>query len=226
MDLESDQFSALDKEDICKLFGYFGEIDRVTILSKDSALITFKDIISAFLALQSLNQLQMPQLSAKLNIRWQLNTIRETIDFYGNKTFIEEKKMDETSHVKYTCKFDIQIENDKDFQVAKRIIGPKGANMKRILEACSKESLNGVKLRLRGKGSGFKEGLKNIESDEPLHLCISSKFHSDFITACNMVQELILGVYDDYKKYNERSGKEMNKNLKITRVENIVNKKY
>jgi hypothetical protein len=64
-----------------------------------------------------------------------------------------------------TCRYDIQIDNDKDFQVAKKIIGSKGYNMKQIIDG----SLNGtpydphkendlIKLRLRGKGSGFKEG--------------------------------------------------------------------
>ena len=68
--------------------------------------------------------------------------------------------------LKYTCKYEIQIANDKDFQVARRIIGPKGYNMKRIIELCQKKCNNPqiihqadfLKLRLRGYGSGFKEG--------------------------------------------------------------------
>jgi hypothetical protein len=48
--------------------------------------------------------------------------------------------------------------------VARRVIGSKGSNMKRIIEECSMDfdkNINPyeiVKLRLRGKGSGFKEG--------------------------------------------------------------------
>jgi len=66
-------------------------------------------------------------------------------------------------NIKYTCRFDIQIENDKEFQVARRLIGAKGCNMKRIIELCCKgtnydQFQEIVKLRLRGKGSGFKEG--------------------------------------------------------------------
>ena len=66
--------------------------------------------------------------------------------------------------MKYTCRYEIQIDNEKEFQVARRVIGSKGANMKRIIEECSEgfdKSVNPyeiVKLRLRGKGSGFKEG--------------------------------------------------------------------
>ncbi len=36
---------------------------------------------------------------------------------------------------KLTCRYDIQIENEKDFQVARRIIGSKGINMKKIIES-------------------------------------------------------------------------------------------
>lgn len=81
---------------------------------------------------------------------------------------------------KYTCRYDIQIPNEREFQVARRLIGSKGCNMKRIIGQCSKNMPAGtevVKLRLRGQGSGFKEGPKQEESKEPLHLCISSRFY-------------------------------------------------
>jgi hypothetical protein len=68
---------------------------------------------------------------------------------------------------KFTCRFDIPVENDKDFQVARRIIGQKGANMKKIV------ATSDAKLRLRGKGSGYLEGFYKTESPEPLHLCVS-----------------------------------------------------
>ncbi len=62
-----------------------------------------------------------------------------------------------------------------------------------------------VKLRLRGKGSGFKEGPRQEESKEPLHLCISSKFYDKYKLACDMAQELMLNVYEEYKKYAEKN---------------------
>lgn len=59
----------------------------------------------------------------------------------------------------------MQIQNDKDFQVAKKIIGSKGCNMKHIIDMTlyntqynRKTENDLIKLRLRGKGSGFKEG--------------------------------------------------------------------
>mmetsp|Transcript_9776 Transcript_9776/g.12070 ORF Transcript_9776/g.12070 Transcript_9776/m.12070 type:complete len:101 (-) Transcript_9776:957-1259(-) len=67
------------------------------------------------------------------------------------------------SSAKYTCRYDIQIPNEREFQVARRLIGAKGCNMKRIISQCQKnmpQVSEVVKLRLRGKGSGFKEGPK------------------------------------------------------------------
>ena len=84
-----------------------------------------------------------------------------------------------TSMNKFTCRYEIQIPNENGFKVAKRIIGYKGMNMKRIIEMCNMQlniSGHGVKLRLRGKGSGFIEKPDDKESDEDLHLCVSSKF--------------------------------------------------
>merc|ERR1719456_1361205 len=68
---------------------------------------------------------------------------------------------------KYTCRFLIGIENDKEFQVVRRIIGAKGTNMKRIVRQTE------AKLRLRGMGSGYFEGAGQKESSEPLQLCVS-----------------------------------------------------
>ena len=112
---------------------------------------------------------------------------------------------------KYTCRFDIQIENDKEFQVARRLIGAKGCHMKKILDTCSKGCSGPVqevvKLRLRGKGSGFKEGPNQQESDDPLHLCISSPYPDKYHTACEMVKELITGVYEEYRVFCEKTGR-------------------
>ena len=66
-----------------------------------------------------------------------------------------------------------------------------------------------VKLRLRGKGSGFKEGPKQEESKEPLHLCISSRFFPQYMTACNKIEQLLLNVYEEYKKHCERQRRDI-----------------
>lgn len=66
-----------------------------------------------------------------------------------------------------------------------------------------------VKLRLKGKGSGFKEGPNHQESQEPLGIYVTSKVYDRYLHACTLVQELILNVYEEYKgfcaKYKRKS---------------------
>jgi hypothetical protein len=146
--------------------------------------------------------------------------------FYANVYQEPSKPSEGIPTVKYTCRFDIQIANDKEFQVARKLIGAKGCNMKRIVDMCAK-GCNGpvqdvIKLRLRGRGSGFKEGPNQQESEEPLHLCISSRYHEKYVLARHQAKELILNVYEDYKRFCDRTGKEPVVNLQIKLVENIT----
>ena len=109
---------------------------------------------------------------------------------------------------KYTCKLEIEIDNCNEFQVSRRIIGPKGRNMKKIIETCKEnDELNdSVKLRLRGRGSGYREGTQNVESDEVLHLCVSSKSFEKFNIACAEAEKLLLAVYIDYGVFLKKKG--------------------
>lgn len=142
-----------------------------------------------------------------------------------------------SSKSKFTCRFDIQIPNNNEFHVAKRIIGNKGCNMKQIIESAKATELailnqmypyqvhhtsNPVKLRLRGKGSGFKEGNKMQESNEPLHLCVSSHNYECYLEACKEVESLLARVYQEYVDY-QTSHICMTKpepKLKVKRAEN------
>ena len=146
--------------------------------------------------------------------------------FYGNVYQEPGKPGEGIPTVKYTCRFDIQIANEKEFQVARKLIGAKGCNMKRIVDMCAK-GFNGpvqevIKLRLRGRGSGFKEGPNQQESEEPLHLCISSRYYDKYVLARHHAKELILNVYEDYKRFCDRTGKEPVINLQIKLAENIT----
>jgi hypothetical protein len=105
---------------------------------------------------------------------------------------------------KYTARFDIGIENDRDFHVARRIIGQKGSNMKRIVLAA--DGVDTPKLRLRGIGSGFLEGALKQESPEPLHLCVSCKDYKNYRYAIDEVTVLLEGVYADYAEYCRARG--------------------
>ena len=93
--------------------------------------------------------------------------------------------------------------------------------MKRILEMSKgnftmKPIQDIVKLRLRGKGSGFKEGPEKkgihelshyfLESPDPLHLCVSSYYYDKYITACILVERLLQEVYSDYQTFRAKRG--------------------
>lgn len=105
--------------------------------------------------------------------------------------------------------------------------------MKRIISQCSKnmpQVTEVVKLRLRGKGSGFKEGPKQEESKEPLHLCISSRFYQQYMVACSQIEHLLLNVYEEYKKYCERHRKDIRPAansgiLQIKKIESVTGRR-
>ena len=88
--------------------------------------------------------------------------------------------------------------------------------MKKIIEECKLKleedglktnNINDIiKLRLRGKGSGYKEGPQNKESNETLHLCISSKNQEGLIKAIELVDDLINKIYEDYKIHCIKKG--------------------
>jgi hypothetical protein len=69
----------------------------------------------------------------------------------------------DTNIIKYVCNYEIQIENDELFKVTSRIIGVKGMNVKKLLyDSCNPLNDNTTKLRLRGKGSGYREGIFHV----------------------------------------------------------------
>jgi len=102
---------------------------------------------------------------------------------------------------KYTCRFVIGIENDKSFQVVRRIIGAKGSNMKRIVKQSE------AKLRLRGVGSGYFEGAGQKESNEPLQLCVSCTSSDGYRTAVTLVEELLEGAYSEFRAFCKDNGR-------------------
>ena len=128
----------------------------------------------------------------------QMNNFQYNQIQLNNEHNVEEKNLG-----RYTCKYEILIPNDKNFQIARRLIGNKGCNMKNILNQCntSNNIKDSVKLRLRGRGSGYKEGPENKESDEPLHLCISAKNQEEMNKACKLVDNLLNKIYQDYINY-------------------------
>lgn len=114
---------------------------------------------------------------------------------------------------KYVSRYIVQIENEKNFPVTKMIIGNNGMLLRTIIyENCIKYGDNTTKIRLRGKGSGYKEGPNNEESKEPMELCISSLNVFSFLRCSNAIESILLRIYYQYYLYQCKIYLENNKN--------------
>lgn len=96
----------------------------------------------------------------------------------------------------------VGIEEDRDFQVSRRIIGPGGSNLKRIIE---KVGGGNVKLQLRGRGSGHREG--GVEPTAPLALLVTASDPENLRRACEQAHELLGSVHRDYDHFRRRGGR-------------------
>ncbi|CAH0482395.1 unnamed protein product [Peronospora belbahrii] len=93
----------------------------------------------------------------------------------------------------------VGIENDNEFGVTRRIIGPAGSNMKRI----SVEAGGNAKIRVRGRGSGSKEGGPE-DADEPLMILVSAENERSFRIACTLTSELLAVIHHDFQMFQQR----------------------
>jgi len=67
---------------------------------------------------------------------------------------------------------------------------------------------------LRGKGSGYKEGPEQQESNESLHLCVSAKDEVVYSSACSKVERLLTSIYSDYMEFTRKQGKPVDLTVK------------
>eukprot|EP00397_Hematodinium_sp_SG-2012_P054492 GEMP01065748.1.p1 GENE.GEMP01065748.1~~GEMP01065748.1.p1 ORF type:complete len:237 (+),score=46.24 GEMP01065748.1:453-1163(+) len=111
---------------------------------------------------------------------------------HSRQSMAKDKKKDLP---KFLCTFYVGIEDESSFTVAKRIIGPQGRNMKFIADETP-----GSKIRLRGKGSMFKERDTGFESMEPLQLNISVTYQAGYERAKELVKQLLNNIYYDHER--------------------------
>ncbi|KAF1332730.1 Cleavage and polyadenylation specificity factor cpsf30-like, partial [Globisporangium splendens] len=90
----------------------------------------------------------------------------------------------------------VGIENDNEFSVTRRIIGHAGSNMKRI----SSEASGNAKIRVRGRGSGSKEGGQE-EANEPLMILVSAENERSFRIAVDLTNELLANIHHEYRMF-------------------------
>ena len=110
------------------------------------------------------------------------------------------------------------------------IIGNKGMQLRNILyNNCIKYGDQSTKIRLRGRGSGYKEGPNKEESKEPMELCISSLNLISFTNCSIEIENLLKQIYYKYyvyqcNNYIEQSKDKNNNNDKLTNETPIVMK--
>lgn len=104
---------------------------------------------------------------------------------------------------KLQCQFIIGIEEEPEFRVGRKLLGPSGQHMKRIAER------TGARLRLRGRGSRFLEGPNQEESPDPLMLCISAQGQKAYEMTLDMVKRLLENVYSEYQDFCMKAGTEV-----------------
>ena len=103
---------------------------------------------------------------------------------------------------KYVSRYIVQIENEKNFPVTKMIIGNNGMYLRNILyNNCIKYGDQSTKIRLRGRGSGYKEGPNKEESKDPMELCISSLNPISFQRCSTEIENLLHQIYFKYYNY-------------------------
>lgn len=96
-----------------------------------------------------------------------------------------------------------------------------------IYSSCIVQHDHSTKVRLRGRGSGYKEGMKNIESTEPLMLCISSLSYPTYCRCCQNVEMFLKSIYEDYYVFcleKNIGNKDCVKRLGIKKYEFVVNR--
>jgi len=98
---------------------------------------------------------------------------------------------------RWRCTFFVGIEETREFGFAKRFIGLRGSNMKAIVAQCP-----GTKIRLRGKGSGFKDQATGYESRDPLQINVNSLNFDEYVRSQAMVVELLRHIYAEYEAYS------------------------
>lgn len=225
----------------------FPGLVSLTPIDKNSFKVVYRDSKSCLLCFFGLKNFKFKQISFKLTLKElsiPFKKIKKTSK-KGKKVILKldqenlppknktrSYKTKSQQNNKFTCKYNIMMTNKKGFHFAKKIIGSKGCNMKGIISAAlsdcglsqSFKNDNLVKLRLRGKGSGFKEGPDGKESNEGLQLCVSCKSNDLYKRTCGHVEILLEKILKSYITFmRNKRGVSFENTPKLYRKQEFVN---
>jgi len=88
-------------------------------------------------------------------------------------------------------RIEVGIEDDKEFRVVQRLIGPRGKHMQDIVMQCK-----GAKVWIIGRGSRSWE-----DSVGPLVVCVGATSRPAFDDATSLVRDLLDRVHEDHRKF-------------------------
>jgi hypothetical protein len=101
---------------------------------------------------------------------------------------------------RYLCCFWIDVDPREEFGVVKKILGRHGGNMRSISQEF------GAKIRLRGRGSGYLEGVERRESPEQLQLHLSCTNATLYQEGKDALSVLLHGLYSCYTMWRVSRG--------------------
>ncbi|CAJ1442367.1 unnamed protein product, partial [Effrenium voratum] len=102
----------------------------------------------------------------------------------------------------FVCRFFVQLEEDEEFCLVKRLLGKGGCNMKEVAENFN------AKVRLRGIGSGFLEANGRQEAPVPLEIHVSCKDFGQYLNSVATVAITLQQLYRHYARYARSKGLE------------------
>ncbi|KAL9537163.1 hypothetical protein MBANPS3_012026 [Mucor bainieri] len=85
----------------------------------------------------------------------------------------------------YEKRLPVQVTGTPHFNLRAKIVGPNGAFVKHI------QNETGCRVQLKGKGSGFYETSTGVESEEPLHIHVSSAREESLEAGIKLTQDLL-----------------------------------
>lgn len=218
--VKTDPALILTQDQIRAIFMVFGDVKEIE-MNNEYAIVTFTHTVSAYVAIESLNNNNIDGMNAKFILEWK--TIKTPAEI--NKRFeipdlfipLPSLDIDDTpcliaGPLKYIAKFPINVPDNVGFHLKEKILGAKGCNFRKIVEICARGS------HLPSKPKHL-IALKLLH-DEEYQIVLTSRFLEKFQQCENLVYELVNVIYEEFKRHCEKQGT-IPPDLRVRKIEQI-----